>query len=182
MIRPQVELLPAGLLEGSRASPAANFFANYSANYIARKHGKIICVKTLGDVVKEWLQASALKSDDLARMVRSGAKTAPGRRCKRQHIDQLIEAGDRMPRYLADLERAMRVQPGDFLQHPLRTPPPYEAPTSKPKANGIGHPMSDADWVARMQLLMEDESHAAPAGAASGETKPPASARKRARS
>lgn len=130
--------------------------------------------------MKDWLESADLKSEDLARLVRAAAKTGPGRKCKRQHIDQLIQAGARMPRYLADLERAMHAQPGDFLQHPPRVPPPYETAT-KPKTNGVEHRMPDVEWVARLQLLMEDESHATPQEAKSGEAKPLAPARKRTR-
>lgn len=74
----------------------------------------MLCVKTLGDLVKHWREASGLKTADLAKMV--------GGTVKRQHIEQLEKAGSRTPRYIADLAKAMGTTVDDLLA--LRMPPP----------------------------------------------------------
>jgi hypothetical protein len=76
--------------------------------------------ENLGDLVEEWLRRSGLKPADLAQRVRDKATSEAGKTCKRQHIEQLIKAGNRLPRYIVDLERAMGAAPGDLLA--LRIP------------------------------------------------------------
>lgn len=105
-------------------SCVSKLVCNVDANSFACKGRKIVCVESglenLGELVGEWLTRSGLKPGDLAQRVRDTATTDAGKTCKRQHIEQLIKAGSRMPRYIADLERAMGAAPGDLLA--LRMP------------------------------------------------------------
>jgi len=78
-------------------------------------------VNTLGELVKEWREKSGLNTTQLARLVSDNARTAEGRKVKRQHIEQLEAAGKRTPRYIADLARAMETTVDNLLA--LRMPP-----------------------------------------------------------
>ena len=144
-----------GLPAGHELSCGSKLVCTVGANSFAGKGGKILCVRhdpeNLGELVKEWLRLSNLKPADLAQRVREAATTAAGKTCKRQHIEQLIEAGNRLPRYIADLERAMGAEPGDLLA--LRMPTPCGAsgvasrPPPPPRDFQDRHVVSDSDWA-----------------------------------
>jgi transcriptional regulator with XRE-family HTH domain len=111
--------LEQGLLRrcetGHVASPLSKLVCSLDANKLADKGRKMLCMKSLGELVKEWREASGLKTADLAKLV--------GGTVKRQHIEQLEKAGSRTPRYIAELAKAMGTTVDNLLA--LRMPPPH---------------------------------------------------------
>lgn len=132
------------------------------ANKIARNTGKMICVENLGELVKKWREDSGLNASELAHCVRSHALTTAGLKCQRQHIEQLEAAGNRVPRYLPDLARAMHTTVDDLLA--LRMPKPFgpkaaSAPAAPPADFRDRREVSDSDWATleAVKMLLPQE-------------------------
>jgi transcriptional regulator with XRE-family HTH domain len=86
------------------------------ANLLAHNPDKILCMKTIGDLVREWREASELSTTQLA------ARTGGG--VKRQNIEQLESGEVKQPRYLPLLAKAMGCTVDDL--HALRAPNPLK--------------------------------------------------------
>ncbi|HEU6454130.1 MAG TPA: helix-turn-helix transcriptional regulator [Roseateles sp.] len=116
---------------------------------LANKGGKILCVKTLGQLVKDWRLASGLKTAELAALV--------GGSVKRQHIEQLEKAGSRTPRYIANLAKAMGTTTDDLLA--LRMPPPLAKRGSR-GAVAVRHaapPAPNGDFTTKPRMATREE-------------------------
>lgn len=90
-------------------------FVVYPTNVLARKCGKLLCVETLGELVKAWREESKLTQPQLARLIGHGVKY--------QNIQQLESGQAKQPKYLVHLAKAMGTTVDDLLA--LRRPPPY---------------------------------------------------------
>lgn len=146
------------------------------ANTLAHKPAKILCMATLGELVKEWRTRSGLTTRQLADRV--------GHKVKRQHIEQLEAAGDRLPRYLAELAEAMGTTADQLLKGKMppllheqaaatvaREPvagystPPAVAPGFKDPPRDTAwqvmqdldylHPDDRATWIAELHRMAE---------------------------
>jgi transcriptional regulator with XRE-family HTH domain len=87
-------------------------FAVYDTNDLVGNYRKILCVQSLGELVKAWREASGLSQTDLAR--RAGVKY--------QNIQQLENGKAKQPRYLAALAKAMGASVDDLLARRMPTP------------------------------------------------------------
>jgi hypothetical protein len=130
------------------------------ANFLACKGGKMLCMENLGALVKEWRRRSGVTPTELAYYIRGVAVTEAGKVCKRQHIEQLEAAGDRLPRYLLDLARAMESSVDDLLRGRMPAPRGKE---HEPRVPGHDfhdrHEVSESDWAtleAVKMLVPED--------------------------
>lgn len=129
---------------------------------LARKARKMLCVKTLGELVKKWRKDAGLGAADLAALV--NAATPPGEREKpvqRQHIEQLEKAGNRLPQYVVALAKVMGSTVDDLLA--LKMPPAYGTPPSpRPADENQAAPAWDPSAreraiVAAVKTLYTDE-------------------------
>jgi transcriptional regulator with XRE-family HTH domain len=100
-------------------------FARIPTNKLVDKGGKILCMDSLGHLVHEWRTLSGLSQAELAQRV--------GGKVKAAHIGQLESVGNRMPRYLPDLARAMGCTVDDLIA--LKMPRPLQKDAAAAPAN-----------------------------------------------
>lgn len=119
-------------------SDEANLFAILHANNLARKHSKMVCMKSLADQVREHRESLGMNPAEYARHVGTS----------RQNINN-VEAGEaKQPRYIGKLAKAM----GKTLDEVMGTPhlPPSRTPhiqargsetVVRPLTTGLGKPV-----------------------------------------
>lgn len=82
---------------GRHGSSAANLFATVDAKYVARKSGKVVCVKkTLGDQVRDYMTKEGLNTTQMAERVKTS----------RQNIANVLGGAER-PKCLPKLAAVM---------------------------------------------------------------------------
>jgi transcriptional regulator with XRE-family HTH domain len=105
-------------------------FARIATNKLVDKVGKILCMDSLGHLVLQWRTMSGLSQAELAQRV--------GGKVKAAHIGQLESVGNRMPRYLPDLARAMGCSVDDLLSGRLPPPIPKDASVGQGQSRARG--------------------------------------------
>lgn len=84
----------------------------------------MVCVDTLGELVKTWRESSGMKLSEFARLVASYDPRPVEERVKYQDIQNLERGKAKKPRYMLALARAMGCTVEDLEE--LRAPPPRD--------------------------------------------------------
>ena len=118
-----IEGFTKGFGRGHGASGGANLFATVNAKSVARKSGKLLCMKSLGTQVQDFMTREALTAPALARLVP----------CSRQNIENLVNDKVRNPKHLPGVARVMRTTvevllAGLYVYGPAGVPSAQQAP------------------------------------------------------
>lgn len=108
--------------------PFSKHVCTLQANKFARKASKILCMRSIGEIVAAWRVENGLEVNDLAALV--SKQPGGGKPVSRQNIEQLESGHVQQPRYLARLARAMGCTADDLLAG--KSPPKLAAFGARP--------------------------------------------------